>query len=90
METRFNPPSKYTSAEFKKLVKVIGDTVGDVVEYEIYIQTSRDENDVKWVEAGDFLLEALECRLSDPHFIDELMSLYESKKKIENKEKTNE
>lgn len=80
METRFNLPSKFTKAEFKKLVRVIGETVGDEVEYDIYIQTSRDPDNVRWVEAGEFLFVALEPQLSDPHYLDHVMASYEAKK----------
>lgn len=89
METRFNVPSRYANAEFKKLVRVIGETVGDEVQYDIYIQTSRDPDNVKWVELGEFLLVALEHHLSDPHYIDNLMISYEKRKGISNEENAN-
>lgn len=90
METRFNQPSRFSSAEFKKLVKVIGETVNDTVEYDIFIQTSRDEDNVRWVEAGEFLLVALENKLSDPAYLDILINAYETKKRIIKKDSNNE
>ena len=82
METKFNPPSKFTKANYKDKVRVIGETVGDVVEYDIYIQTSQDEDNVRWVEAGEFLFVALEEKLQDKNFFDEAMSKYEARKGV--------
>lgn len=90
METRFNLPSKFTKAEFKKIVRVIGDTVGDEVQYTVHVQTSRDEDNVRWVEAGEFLFVALEHLLSDPHYLDQVMVSFEKRKGIIEKVKNEE
>jgi len=82
METRFNLPSKFTKAEFKTVVRVIGETVGDEVKYDIYVQTSRDPDNVRWVEAGELLFVALEKNLSDPHYLDLVIKSYEEKKGV--------
>lgn len=90
MDTRFNLPSKFTKAEFKKIVRVIGETVGDEVQYTVHIQTSRDEDNVRWVEAGEFLFVALEHHLSDPHYLDQVMASFEKRRGIIEKVKNEE
>lgn len=87
MEIKFNPPSRFTKAAFKEKVKVIGETKGDTVEYDVYVQTSRDEDNVKWVEAGEFLFTAFEDKLMDKSFFDDAMYRYETKKRKELSEK---
>jgi len=72
--------NNFSYYSFKEKVKVIGETKGDVVEYDIFIQTSRDEDNVRWVEAGEFLLTAFEDDLMDKEFFDKTMYRYETKK----------
>lgn len=82
MEIKFNPPSKFTKAPYKTKIRVIGETKGDIVESDIFVQTSQDEDNVRWVEAGEFLLIALEEKLADNKFLDDTMSRYEAKKGV--------
>lgn len=77
METKYNPPSKFTIMPRGSIVKVIGDTVHEIVKYQIYVQTSDDDKVMKWVELGDLLAKAFESKIHDPHFINEVLSLYE-------------
>jgi hypothetical protein len=82
METKYNPPSKLTAAPYGTLYKVIGETKvsktqGDIVEYQIYVQTSRNEADIKWVELGDLLAQVYEHKLLDPNFLKDILHMYE-------------
>jgi flagellar basal body rod protein FlgG len=78
-------PTKFTIRPYGTILTVQGDTVTDyagneIVEYTKYIQTSKDET-MRWVELGEFLAMALEKKLLDHKFLNEVLSLYNTIKK---------
>jgi len=76
METIYNPPSKFFIRAYGTIVRQMGDTVGDEVRFNIYIQTSRHPTIMRWVEWGEFLAESFKNRTSDTHQINESLELY--------------
>ena len=80
METIYNPPSKFFIKPFATVVRVMGDTIGEEIEYSLYIQTSRHATIMRWVEWGEFLAEALGPKSTDARFIKEIMESYITKK----------
>ncbi len=76
METIYNPPSKFFIKPFGTVVRLMGDTIGEEIQYSMYIQTSRHATLMRWVEWGEFLAEALKNKSLDQHFIKETLELY--------------
>jgi hypothetical protein len=75
MIIQYAAPSKFTTEPYGTIYKVMGETKGDLVEFDYYIQTS-SEKEMRWVELGTVLEIALEAKLADHKYIADILKLY--------------
>lgn len=72
---RYNAPNKFVKEPYATIVKVIKDTG-----YDLYIQISTDEENAEWLLIDIFLAQALENKLHEPNFLNELLRLFNERK----------
>lgn len=76
MEVKYSAPSKFNPAPYGEMIKVIGETVNDMVLYTYYIQISQDSEKPQWIELGDLLSVVFEHKLHDKNWISECLNNY--------------
>lgn len=67
-------PTKFDYAPFGTLCSVLLNDEG--TELEMFIQTSRDENDPAWISAAEILLKVYKPKITEPKFLKSLLSEY--------------
>ncbi len=73
---RYRTPSRYDLEPHGSLWWVkIDDS------YDIWVQTSKEQQSPLWLRIGPFLEKALTCMLDNQEFIDECLYLYENQEK---------
>jgi len=80
---RFNIPTKYDTAPFATIIKVVTG-LGKDESHTFFIQTSTDEKTSHWMRIGDFLETAFKDLLADKAFIDETILRYKMARAREN------
>ena len=73
---KYSVPNKLVKAPFASIIKKINDTTGEIINYDLYIQISSDEENPEWLEVGKFLLLALEDKLHNPDYLNEMLRLF--------------
>lgn len=68
---RYNVPTKYDVCPFGTIIKVMGD--GD--SYHLFIQLSRDIENVQWERTGVFFEKIFNDKLNDPILLGDWLSL---------------
>lgn len=80
METLYSPPSRFKISPYGHLVRVIKDTnkSGDAVNVDYYIQVSKKENEMEWVEFSKYCAIVFYKDLSNKSFIDSTLVKYQT------------